>query len=127
MMWRILWIIVMVFALSIGLSQMPAWAGCEQAELEGTWSIDVDFADTNCPGDYSLHCLQVQIDANGVIQNTGAIIHSDCESWTITGGQLTLLPTCVIEGHIQTSKGTLSVERGGISGENTLVLGTPPE
>ena len=126
-MWRIFWIIVMVFALSLGPSQMPAGAGCEQAELEGTWSIDVDFSATNCLGDYSLHCFQVQIDANGVIQNTGATILSDCESWTITGGQLNLLPTCVIEGYIQTSRGTLSVERGGTNGENTLVLATPPE
>ena len=49
----------------------------------------------------------------GNINNTGVVIQTFCGDRTVTGGQLTLTAGCVIEGYIETSAGTIYVERGG--------------
>ena len=130
MMWRTCLIVGVLLALVSTAGSAWAFGGaspCQQSELQGTWDIHIGVGGTDCPGDYSLEGLQVQIDANGMIQATGATLQSRCGSQTVTGGQLTLLSTCVIEGSIETSAGTLNVERGGTAGEGKLVLDTAQE
>jgi hypothetical protein len=108
-------------------SWVTNWTPCQQSELAGTWHIYVAAAAQQCPGDYSLECRMVEINSTGVIQNTGATIESGCETWTITGGQLTLTAGCIVEGSIETSKGTLYVERGGFHEDGALIVDSVPE
>ena len=120
-MWRRFLIIGMVFAFGLILSQ-PTWAfdgideefvPCAQADLEGTWSVEVGVKD-----EFGSHvCWEVcdlTISSTGAVQQGGT--YTDCldVSSEVTGGQLTLSYGCVIEGYIETSNGTVTIGTGGV-------------
>lgn len=95
---------------------------CPQTELQGTWDIAISVSDEGCPGDYSMKCRKVQIDADGAIQSTGAVIKNMCGSATVIGGQLTMSSECIIDGWIETTAGTFYGERGGFLGKGKIVI-----
>lgn len=116
-MWRkILAVAAMVAFIiipSTGSTWVSVWETCQQTDLEGTWTIVISINDADCPGNSALRSTQVEIDSDGVIRNTGATIENMCRTSIITGGQLALMADCIIEGHIETSDGTLDVAQGG--------------
>jgi len=132
-MWRKCFTISIVFVFAMSLAVIPStWAAegdegptsfvpCEQADLQGTWSVRVGAKDES--GNHL--CWEpctLSVDAAGVIHPNGS--YEDC--WgvvsDITGGALTLSSGCVIDGYIETSNGTVNVLTGALV-ENELVLG----
>ena len=115
-------IIGMVFVFGLILSQ-PSWAfdgidedfvPCDQADLEGTWSVEVGVKD-----EFGNHvCWEVcnlTIGATGAVAQGGTYIDCLGVSSDITGGQLTLSYGCLIEGYIETSHGTVTIGTGGVA------------
>ena len=125
MMWRKFLMVGMVLALSMIFLTASSWATCEQQDLEGTWPVLV-CGSVDCFGDHCLERCQLQVDANGLIQDTGAIMETGCGDWAITGGELTWSSGCMIRGYIETSNGTLNVSNGTIF-EDKLVIGVSEE
>ena len=137
-MWRRVLIIGMVFVFGLILVQPTgAFDGideeflpCEQADLEGTWNVEVGAVD-----EFGSHtCWEpcnLTISATGSIEQGGT--YNDCSgvSSDITGGQLTLSYGCVIEGYIETSNGTVTIGTGGVvvidDEEDELCLLRSPE
>jgi hypothetical protein len=120
-MWRRFLIIGMVFAFGLIIAQ-PTWTfdgideafvPCDQADLEGTWSVEVGVKD-----EFGNHvCWEVcnlTISSTGAVQQGGTYIDCLDVSSEVTGGQLTLSHGCVIEGYIETSNGTVYIDTGGI-------------
>ena len=108
---------------AIGLGWTSPWTPCEQQGLEGEWNVDVWAGDTS--GSQSWDKCTLTVDSAGFVQAGGTYTNCLGESTEITGGQLIISAGCVIEGTIETSEGTVSVERGGIAEQGHLVLGRP--
>lgn len=107
----------------IGLAFLPVstWAISGQADLEGTWNVEVW---GGCPsGTQCWDECTLTIGADGTIEPGGTYIDCFGTSSQINGGQLIVSPSGEIEGSIVTSNGTVEVGPGGFIGEN-LVLGT---
>ena len=110
----------MVFCVSLALLPAPTWATCEQADLEGTWNTRLwrgVFQGKQCWNSYTL-----TIGPDGTITKGKHL--EDClddKKYKITGGQLFISSGCIVEGTLETSDGTLYIERGGIAGDE-LVL-----
>jgi len=96
-MWRRFLIIGMVVAFGLILAQ-PTWAfdgideafvPCAQADLEGTWSVEVGLKD-----EFGSHvCWElcnVTISPTGAVEQGGTYIDCLDVSSEVTGGQLTL-------------------------------------
>jgi hypothetical protein len=121
----------LAISLTLVLGLIPAmtlawtspWIGCDQQNLEGTWSADVWAGDAS--GIQRWDKCTLTVDLAGVIQPAGTYTDTVGDSAEITGGQLTISAGCMIEGAIETSAGTVWVERGGIVEPGYLVLGTP--
>jgi hypothetical protein len=120
-MWGRFLIIGMVFAFGLSLSQ-STWAfdgideefvPCAQADLEGTWSVEVGVKD-----EFGNHvCWEVcnlMISSTGAVQPGGTYIDCLEVSSEVTGGQLSLSYGCVVEGYIETSNGTVTIDTGGV-------------
>jgi len=124
-MWQKIIIIGVLFIAAMAPATASTWESnwvpCEQVALEGTWPVVV-CGPADCFGENCLDQCELQIDAYGTIQNTGAQLNTLCGIWAITGGTLNISSGCVIQGEIETSAGTLSVQNGAIL-ENELVLG----
>ena len=120
-MWhKSLTILVVLFS-TLMLFPGSSWALCDQADLEGTWDVEVW---GGCPsGTQCWDQCTLTIASDGSIQAAGT--YTDCFGATsnITGGQLAVYPGCEIQGTIITSNGTTEVGPGGFIGEK-LVLGT---
>lgn len=98
------------------------WAPCQQWELEGVWDVTV-FTPTkceDCSGESAIKFRRLEIDSAGWIRNR-PVIKGEWQKRRIRGGRLFFTPACEIEGYIETSRGTMRVERGGIAGDS-LVL-----
>ena len=120
-MWRRVLIMGMVFV--FGLALVPptgAFDGideefvpCAQADLEGTWNVEVGVKD-----EFGNHvCWEVcnlTIGANGAVAQGGTYIDCLDVSSDVTGGQLILSYGCVIEGYVETSNGTVTIGTGGV-------------
>jgi hypothetical protein len=120
-MWRRFLIVGVVFAFGLILAQ-PTWAfdgmdedfvPCAQADLEGTWTVEVGVKD-----EFGNHvCWEVcnlTINATGAVEQGGTYLDCLDVSSEVTGGQLTLSYGCVIEGYIETSHGTVTIGTGSI-------------
>lgn len=115
-------IICLVFCSSLMLLATFSWAACEQAELAGTWSVEVwggSEGGINC-----WDMCTLTIGADGAIAPGGS--YTDCHGVNsdVTGGQLTMSPKCLVEGTIITSSGTIVVGPGAITGNGQMALGT---
>lgn len=117
--------VVLVFG-SLGSTgfaeQIIDWTPCQQSELAGTWDIYVGTSGAECMGEYVVQCIQVEVDYDGAILDTGAVMESACGDRMVTGGQLFLSPGCEIEGYINTPQGSVDVERGGHHAYGTLIV-----
>ena len=121
-MWRKTLIICLFFSVGLILPSASVWAACDQGDLEGAWSVEVwggSEGGINC---WDLCTLT--IGADGAIASGG--IYTDCYGVdsNVTGGRLTMLPNCLIQGTIVTSTTTINVGPGAITGEGQLCLGT---
>ena len=92
-----------------------AWAECQ--DLQGTWDAEVWAG--NASGTQHWDQCSLIIAPNGLIQPGGTYTDYLGESANVTGGQLTMNSECEIAGTIETSEGTIYVERGSI-GEGRL-------
>jgi hypothetical protein len=123
MMWRKYLAISLVLVLCAipvtGLTWAPAGKICEQGDLEGIWNVEVWAGDPS--GNQRWDQCTLTIDADGFIAPQGTYTDFMGDMADVTGGQLTISADCVVEGTIDTSTGTLHVERGGIV-ENRLIL-----
>jgi hypothetical protein len=128
-MWRKFLIIGLVFVFGLILAP-PTWAfdgideefvPCEQADLQGTWNVEVGAVD-----EFGNHtCWEpcnLTISATGSIEQGGT--YTDCAgvSSIVTGGQLSLSYGCIVEGYIVTSNGTVYIDSGGIMGGELCLL-----
>ena len=121
-MWRRCLRIAMVFCVSLALLTSSSWAACDQADLEGTWSVEVWGGSSGGINCWDLCTLTVG--ADGALASGGT--YTDCYGVdsNVTGGQLTMLPNCLIQGTIVTSTTTIDIGPGAITGEGQLCLGT---
>ena len=120
-MWRRLLIVGMVFVFGLIVVQPTSafdgideeFVPCAQADLEGTWRVEVGVKD-----EFGNHvCWEVcnlTISSTGAVQQGGTYIDCLDVSSDVTGGQLTLSYGCVIQGYIETSNGTVNIGTGGI-------------
>ena len=114
-------VIGIVAFFSLALLPVSTWANCEQADLEGTWNVEVW---GGCPsGTQCWDQCTLTIGADGTVAAVGTYIDCFGVSCQVTGGQLTLYPDCSIEGAIVTSSGTTQVGPGAIVADQ-LILGT---
>ena len=115
-------IISLVLAFALALLSVSSWAACDQADLEGTWSVEVWGGSSGGVNCWNLCTLTVG--ADGAIASGGT--YTDCYGVDsdVTGGQLTMLPNCLIQGTIVTSTTTINVGPGAITGQGQLCLGT---
>ena len=120
-MWRRFLIIGMVFVFGLALS-LPTWAfdgideefvPCTQADLEGTWTVEVGVKD-ELGNHVCWEVCNLTIGATGAVQQGGTYIDCLDVSSEVTGGQLTLSYGCVIQGCIETSNGTVTIGTGGV-------------
>ena len=124
-MWQRLLIVTTVFVFGITFfcpsSGFAEGVACEQADLEGTWSVIVgamdEFGNHVCWEECTL-----TLDVNGFIQPAGTYL--DCSQATadITAGQLLISVGCLIEGTVETSNGSIHIDTGAVSEPGQLVL-----
>ena len=119
-------IIAMVFGFTMILFTGSGWAGCDQKDLEGTWSVQISRGDLPAMDDCWDECT-LTIGPDGIIEEGGTYIPCGEESSQIVGGQLSLCPGRIVRGTILTSNGTLNIARGAITAEHELVLGVAEE
>lgn len=115
-MWRNVSIIFAVLAFMLIPLTASSWTSnrttCDQQGLEGTWDVEIWAGDPS--GNQLWDKCTLTIGPSGFIEAQGT--YTDCMGWTadITGGQLTISSDCVVQGTIETSIGSLPVERGGV-------------
>ena len=114
-------ILGMVFDFGLILAH-PTWAfdgidedfvPCDQAGLEGTWSVEVGVKD-EFVNHVCWEVCNVTISSTGAVQQGGTYIDCSAVSSDVTGGQLNLSYGCVIQGYIETSNGTVYIDTGGV-------------
>ena len=114
-MWRRLFIISMVLAVSMLLVTVPLWAtDCAQEELTGAWDARIGATDEF--GGPCWDTANLTIGASGIVE---AGTYFDCNtgaSAQITGGSLAYTASCEIEGYIQTATHTIDLHSGAIVG-----------
>lgn len=113
---RKLLMISWVLACSLILVSGSAWATCQ--DLEGTWNAEV-WAGGAAGTQHWEQCTGLTIAPGGNITPGGTYTDALGDTLNITGGELSVNTECEIAGTIETSDGTISVERGSI-GENGL-------
>ena len=114
-------IVALLLAFSVMLLSGPAWTTCP--DFEGTWDSEIWAGDTS-GAQYWDQCI-LTVDSGGFIQAEGTYFTTRTgETSDVTGGQLTMNANCEIEGTIETSNGTVYVERGAVAGDR-LYLGVP--
>jgi hypothetical protein len=118
--------IVAVCAVSMIPLTALAWTNyeyldCGQQDLEGSWTVRVACP----PGEMGDNCWEecsLTIAYDGTIDAGGTYFNCLGDTLDITGGELIISGECVVQGHIDTSNGTVSIFTGAIVGDE-LVLG----
>ena len=108
-------IVALVWACTVFFFTGSAWATCP--DIEGTWDAEVWAG--NASGTQHWNQCTLTISPTGLIEPGGTYTDFIGETSDITGGQLTMNGDCEIQGTIETTSGTVSVQRGAIS-ENKL-------
>ena len=107
-------IIACVFAVCLVTFCMisPSFAGCSQANIQGSWTAYLDF------GGAWLYC-DIIIKAKGVVQPGTACTDYAGNKSTITGGKFMVTKSCTITGEIDSDGAagdvTVTIDRGSLS------------
>jgi len=139
MMGRRCLIMVMVFVMSLFVLMPSTWAkdgedpdaawttgvsrglAYEQEDLKGTWTTKVWAGSVE--GKQCWVICTIEIGRRGDLQPGARCMPCIGKEETINGGKLTISADGMIQGTIETNRGTWYIERGGIVDEE-LILGT---
>jgi hypothetical protein len=113
---------LILLLLSAVFSTASAWesnlGSCEQTDLEGTWSVEIWAGDPS--GNQYWDQCTLTVGQGGSIE-AGTYTNFMGQTADVTGGQLTISSDCVVQGTIETSSGSLDVERGGIIADQLIL------